>query len=709
MNRWALFAFGGFAIVAAWSPAAAQENVALSGTFGATGELSGVSTTGLGTLTVGAGQNINTSNNAAGAINADAADRATVTFTGDSTVTGAAGTVGSTLASINAGANASTVTFGGAVFATTFSVSGSGTVIFNGGFTSNTGSTVNFANDGFIQLGSGQTLTGAVTTATAKTGTLTLFGNSTVVGAIGGASGIKNLIVSGGNASVTGAVNTGTATLGANTLNVTGGLTLPVAGVINTTISSDSVNGKIVPTGFATIGNALQINVKVTGVLTNGTSFTIVDATSGSTGSTVTATDNSARYTFSAPASVAGKVTITTTSIPLATVVAPVVDPSSPGAVIASIVDSLPASNPIKAAVGQIATAAELADALASLGPSANFAAPLASFQATSQLQDAWVSHLQGIQKCEVRRRVDARRRTKDPGAAGAASSSFCPPDTEDSRWWLTGVGVRDEQDRIRGFEGYDSRTFGAILGYGVPLTPDIRAGFVLRYADSAAETKTSDSRANVKSFQEMFYIGYVPGQWFASAAIVFGADRYTSDRRVVLPGFDGTADGKYSGYQGTGSVSAGYNFFYNNDATTITPSVSLQYTRLHTDGYTETGNSNITLRVQSQNYDFLRSGVGVEAAHDVALSDGKVLRPYVHANWLHLLSGEKVEKTAAFTSGGAEFTAVGLRPNRDAYQVGTGVGTNFDEWSVNSSYDYQWRNDGYNAHQVTLRVARHF
>ena len=61
---------------------------------------------------------------------------------------------------------------------------------------------------------------------------------------------------------------------------------------INTTIFSPSLYGKIVPVGAATIGNALQVNVTVTGPIPVGSIFNIVDATSGTSGSTVTATSN---------------------------------------------------------------------------------------------------------------------------------------------------------------------------------------------------------------------------------------------------------------------------------------------------------------------------------------------------------------------------------------------------------------------------------
>ena len=245
---------------AALSPwAAAREVVVLPGVVGPVGVVSGVDTQGPGTLTVGS-QNINTSNDAGGAITTNAANTASIVFNSTSIVTGFVGKTGTTFLNVSAGTNGNIVTFNGQVFSTTFSVAGTGTVNFNGGFISNTGSTMDFAGNGFINVGPGQTVKAAITnSAGANTGTLTLNGNSILDGAVGAASGLKQINVVGGNALITGQVKAATYSLDTNTLNVAGAFAIPVAGVINTTIFSQTLYGKIVPVGAASIGNALQV------------------------------------------------------------------------------------------------------------------------------------------------------------------------------------------------------------------------------------------------------------------------------------------------------------------------------------------------------------------------------------------------------------------------------------------------------------------
>ena len=296
------------AAIAIWAPiGSARQSVALSGVVGAQGELNGVDTTGNGTLTVGNNQNINTNNDPGGAVTSDANNTASILFQGSSTLTGFTGTALINFLNISAGAVGATVNFNGNVFATTFSVSGTGTVNFNGNVTS----APNFVGDGFINLGAGRTLIGAITTNTANTGTLTLNNGSNVIGAIGGASGLRQINVVGGNAAVTGAVQAQGFSLGTNTLTITGALTTNVGGTISTTLASNALFGNILPSGASNISaTGITVIPTVTGVLTPGTNFRIVNGLAGTNSATVNVINTNPLYTFVGVPTTTGDVNI---------------------------------------------------------------------------------------------------------------------------------------------------------------------------------------------------------------------------------------------------------------------------------------------------------------------------------------------------------------------------------------------------------------
>lgn len=693
----------GSALVA-WLPlAVAREVVVLPGVVGAVGVVSGVDTQGPGLLTVGK-QDINTANDAGGAITTDAANTASILFNDTSTVTGFVGASGSTFLNISAGSNANTVTFNGPVYSTTFSVAGTGTVNFNGGFTSNSGSTMDFAGDGFINVGAGQTVKAAITnSAGAGTGTLTLNGNSILDGAVGAASGLKQITVAGGNALITGQANAANYSLGTNILNVAGAFAIPVAGTINTTIFSQSLYGKITPVGAATIGNALQVNVTVTGPIPVGSSFNIVDATSGTNGSTVTATSNTTRYLFSAAPTTNGRVQIIATQIPLATVVAPVGNPTAP--IIAPVIDALPltpGTTPLLTAITLLPNAAAVADALAQLQPgTASLASPQESYRVTQQFQSLWASHMENAQQpCFQNDQPD------DKSGQRRDNTVACQPDKLKPHLWGAAFGYAGTQEGHNGYEGYNDNSYGAMLGYDIPLSQATTAGVGVRFGRSNLDGTASESRGNIRSYQATAYLGYAPGPWFANAALVYGLDDYASSRRVSFPGFNQTANADYSGHQYTAFGATGYHFQLGDGRNVITPTATLQYTRLKTNSFTEIGGDAINLKIDARNYDFLQSGLGVKFSRDLVASGSGVVRPEVHVNWLHSFHGDRMSNTAAFTSGGPSFTATGVKQGRNLFDVGAGVLiASSKSWSVEGAYDYQF-NDSYKAGQVMVKLT---
>lgn len=708
------------ALAACSSVAWAQQTVVLPGVVGPVGVASGVITQGPGLLSVGT-QDINTANINAAGITTNAANTASILFAGSSTVNGYVGASGSTFLNISAGANATTVTFNGAVFSTTASVSGTGTVNFNQGFVSNSGSTLDFGGDGFINVGAGQTVKAAITnTAGANTGTLTLNANSIINGAAGAASGLKAINVVGGNALITGQAQAFNYNLGANTLNVGGALAVPVGGTITTTIASQSVYGKIVPVGSASIGNGLQIKVAVTGAIANGSSFNIVNAASGTSGSTVIATSSSPLYAFTANPTTTGVVTITAVKVPIAAVVAPVVTPGvtpSTPVVVGPAVDTLPLTPftaPLLNALAQLPNATAVAQALAQLGPGeANFASPQVSYRVTQRFQDLLASHLEAQEACSQDAQPDGRRPWR------LADSSICQDDRR-AHLWMTGFGYNrspfsaEKQGDVSGYEGYKSQIYGGMLGYDAPLNRATHVGVSVMYAQSSIDGNTasvaggpSNSHTNITSYQVTGYVGYAPGPLYINGSVTYGVDRYSGSRLVAFPGVNSVLASGYSGDQTTLFGTVGYHFHVGDGRTVITPFATLQYTDLHTGGYTEAGNQALDLTVGSQHYAFLESGVGAKIARDVVLDGSSVLQPEVHAKWLHSMNGDAMTNTAAFTAGGGTFTTSGLKPDPDTFNVGAGLTfANSRRWSVEGSYDYLWRSQNYAAQQLAIRFV---
>ena len=749
-----LFGLVFVAAVAAWCPASfAQRQTAVGPgiiPLNATGVLGGVDMSGsatTGTLTVGVpggpAMDIFTLNNppVAGfvAVSTAASSQGNIVFNSSSTVYGAIGVTqpgGPFLLNITGGNAGTAVNFLGPVFATTLNVSGTGTVNFNSGSTNITAT--NFAADGTISLAPNTTVIGALTTtAGSQTGTLALGGGSVLDGAVGGAIGLRSINVVGGSnlagvsSTITGAVNAYSFSLGTNTLNIGGALTIAnstPSGVINTTLASPTVYGNIRPVGATNLGPTLRINVTVpsTALIPVGTQFNIVQTQagtvqSGTNGSVVTVIvqdPTNPLYTFSAvpPAgTVAGLVAIRTTGIPLLVPVAPppgvVPTPITPVAapivpVLIALIPTLPATPTIDLvqtvlpAINALADPVAVVNAVAQLAPSApDVAAPLVTFQGIQQFQSLWLSRLDDVMCGQVSHQTKEEART-------------CRANEPRSGWWLKAFGYFGNQGSQDAFVGYNSRIFGTMIAYDAALGTDTRAGFGIGYGRSTIDGKTFDARTNFNTYQATAYIGHEQGPWFVQGDASFGWNDYTGTRHISFPGINRTAQAGYSGQDYTGFLTAGYRAFAQGF--TITPLASLQYTHMNLNGYTETGAGDINLRIRSQTYDFLESGLGAKVAHAFAYGETTYV-PEAHFKWLHDLYNPTFVNTAAFTVAGSQsFSTPGLKAADDTFNVGAGFtllscACSAKTWALEAVYDYFWRSDRYEAQQAVARFSARF
>jgi outer membrane autotransporter protein len=287
-----------------------------------------------------------------------------------------------------------------------------------------------------------------------------------------------------------------------------------------------------------------------------------------------------------------------------------------------------------------------------------------------------------------------------------------CRDNEPRSGWWLKGFGYSGEQDARGDSTGYDSRIFGTMIAYDAPIGLDTRAGLGFGYARSTIDGKTFDADTDFDTYQATAFIGHESGPWFLNGSLSFGWNEYSSSRHVVFPGEDRTADADYSGQAYTAFASTGFHL--SAQEFIITPVASLQYTRMHIDDYTETGAGDIDLKVESQDYDFLESGLGVKVERYFSGRNGMSYVPEGHFNWFHELSNPDLEQTAEFAEGSSSFTTSGPDAADNLFNVGGGLNLlscacSATTWSLEAVYDYYWTNEDYSANQVTVRLTSRF
>lgn len=677
------------------------------------------------------------------AISTAASSQGNVTFNSSSNVYGAIGQTqpaGPFLLAIAGGNTGTIINFNGPVFATTTNVTGGGTLNFNSGSTNVSAS--NFAADGTISLAPNTTLIGALTTtAGAQTGTLSLGGGSVLDGAVGGAIGLRSVNVVGGSttagvsATITGTINAYGFVLGTNTLNIGGALTLADHGVISTTLASPSVFGNIRPVGATNLGASTLINVTVspTAYIPVGTQFNIIQTqagtvqsgTNGSVVGIIVQNPTNPLYTFRAiPAAgtVAGLVTIETTGIPITIAVTPpVVTP--PGVTPPPIVP-LPVTLPIAVAIVPVILAvpptpdiiavlapinalsdpAMVVKAVVQLSPStADGAAGLVTWSTTRQFQDLWLSRFANP-ACDQVRTLDGR--------ADPTDTRCVRPDRRGGGFWLKGFGYFARQHDQQAASGYNADIGGAMLAWDEPISNSATAGLGVGYAGSTIKSNDARSHTKVDSFQVTAYVSYEPGSWFLNASVSAMANKYHGYRQVIFPGVNREAMADYDGEALTAFATTGWHL--QAAGLTITPLASLLYSHERIYRFTETGAGDIDLTLNSRQYNFLETTLGVKFAHAFDLGTGSFI-PEVHTKWIRELDNPRQLQTAAFVAPGSQtFDVPGIQAPRDMWNAGVGVilascACTNHAWSLEAGYDYYGSNSGYRAQQGTIKLSARF
>ena len=149
--------------------------------------------------------------------------------------------------------------------------------------------------------------------------------------------------------------------------------------------------------------------------------------------------------------------------------------------------------------------------------------------------------------------------------------------------------------------------------------------GVAANYSRPKVNFTSDKADVDGRSVQVGGYAGFGLGGAFAQGYAGYGWDKHDISRAGVVAGMDADTKGRHwlAGGKGgylvpLGSVRAG-------------PVIALDYAHAKVDGYTESGDSALTLNVSSVSYSSLRGSAGVEVRGDFG-GGGVQLRPYASA-----------------------------------------------------------------------------
>jgi uncharacterized protein with beta-barrel porin domain len=259
-----------------------------------------------------------------------------------------------------------------------------------------------------------------------------------------------------------------------------------------------------------------------------------------------------------------------------------------------------------------------------------------------------------------------------------------------DWKGFVTGYGLggnaRGDGNAAGGVYGIGGTVFAAQC----EIDSDHDWGFVGSYSGFNLSTRSPDQSVRADDFQIGNFVRGDDGFNYYLLAGSVGIDDYRSRRHINLGAINRTAEGSYTGWQGSAWLERGVTF--RNGLFDVQPFVALQYIYLRQNGFTEQGADALNLRVSGIETDSLRNVLGIYACRNFRTSGGQTWCPTVRALWLHEYLDTETSLNSVFAgTGGASFGTRGLNLGRDWAVLGCGLNwLASDRLSLYASYDLQ-------------------
>lgn len=262
-------------------------------------------------------------------------------------------------------------------------------------------------------------------------------------------------------------------------------------------------------------------------------------------------------------------------------------------------------------------------------------------------------------------------------------------PIPETAKWgaWTQGFGMYLNQDPAGSSMGYTADIWGGSIGIDRYFSDHSLLGLSGGYAKSYIRTSDTNTWTDIDSYSGSIYASFFAAPWYLDGIMSYAHNKYDASRHILFGTTDRIARADYKGHQYSGYLEGGYTF--KHSGWNITPFLSVQYARLHLNGYTESDAGSVNLSVNSQDYDLLQSGIGSKLSYPVSWQGSRLI-PEIHFKWLYDFIGDPQQVTSAFTGGGASFSTDGFTPPQSSYNAGARI-TLITKNGISASLNYDF------------------
>ena len=253
--------------------------------------------------------------------------------------------------------------------------------------------------------------------------------------------------------------------------------------------------------------------------------------------------------------------------------------------------------------------------------------------------------------------------------SAGGLRGLIGPDKSTNHSFWFKGFGAHANQDAQDGYAGYDSNTWGGSFGADTMLKNDwlVGAAFTYAYTDVDMNDYRSGDGTHINTYQTSLYTSHDFGAWYLDGMLSYAQQSFDGTRDTTVTG---VAQSNYDGHQWAARLMAGMPL-HLDAAATLTPMVGVEWNRFSQDSYTETDAGALSMSVDGQTVNRVRSVLGAKLATTWALSNGITMMPSIRASWRHEFNHDGVDTSATFVGGGTAFSTPGQALPGNSYNLG--------------------------------------
>ena len=244
-------------------------------------------------------------------------------------------------------------------------------------------------------------------------------------------------------------------------------------------------------------------------------------------------------------------------------------------------------------------------------------------------------------------------------------------PEAKPNGVHLRVVGRTGGMDTHGGYDGYDYDSIIFSGGYDKMIGDGFLLGVSGGYAETDADYKdTGESDSQLESYTAGFYSSWFEDDWYVDTVLAGAYNKYDINRKIPFLGRTASSDS--TGYTFSAKTSGGHKFHMGDYG--LTPMVSLEYTRFHQEGYSETGAGAANLTMDDINSNFLESGLGGKIDRLWNTEFGQFI-PEISAMWMHEWLTQDRNLTVSMSGmPGTVLSQLTAETAKDSFQYGVGV-----------------------------------